>query len=392
MLVTDWPLKYGLNPHQTDARASFPDGLEWIRVLNGRVGYINLLDAVRAWTLARELGAEFDAPAAASIKHVHPAGAAVADDLHASFRSAHRLGDGAFSPLATAYARARAGDRIAAFGDFIGLSETVDGSCARLIAREVSDGVIAPAYDGDALEILRAKKNGAYIVLQADPTYVSSGVEIRREHGLQLQQAPNHAVIDRALFQRPSSGIVPLPREAIRDLQLATIVVKHTPSNAVCIAHDGQTIGIGGGQQARIHATRSACEKAELWRLQLHPRALEVHGAGSSGRTAHFNLVRQWLLWDELSAREQSAVKAATDSLPSPLTSAERREWLDRPAVIAMSSDGYIPFPDNIERAARSGVRAIAQPGGSKQDALVTAAADSAGIAMVHTGLRLFWH
>jgi phosphoribosylaminoimidazolecarboxamide formyltransferase/IMP cyclohydrolase len=280
----------------------------------------------------------------------------------------------------------------AAFGDFIGLSEPVDESCARLIAREVSDGVIAPAYAPEALQILRNKKKGAFIVLQADPAYAWSGLEVRREHGLELQQATNRTVIEAELFQQGIVGNIPLPLDAIADLQLATIVVKHTPSNAVCVAYDGQAIGIGGGQQARIHATRSACEKADLWRLQLHPRAVEVVGVEGSGRTTQFNLVRQWLLWDELAESERASLRAATHTRPTPLTNDDRREWVRSYQAVVMSSDGYIPFADNIHRAARSAIVAVAQPGGSKQDAPVTSAANDAGIAMVHTGVRLFWH
>jgi phosphoribosylaminoimidazolecarboxamide formyltransferase/IMP cyclohydrolase len=390
--MTEWHLKYGLNPHQGDAVAAFPDGQCWLRVLNGRVGYINLLDALRAWSLAREVASTLGVASAASIKHVHPAGAAVAGPLDPSFRIAHDLGDDDLSPLASAYARARGGDRVASFGDFIGLSDPVDESCALLIGREVSDGVIAPAFTPEALQILRKKKSGSYIVLEADPAYTWSGLEIRREHGLELRQAPNRTRIDATVFERAAVGAVPPPPDAVRDLQLATIVVKHTPSNAVCVACEGQAIGIGGGQQARIHATRSACEKADLWWLHLHPRAAELRGPEGAGRTTQFNLVRQWLLWDELTEREQSALQATTRRLPPPLTRDERREWLAAASLIVMSSDGYIPFPDNIDRAARSGVRVIAQPGGSKQDAQVTAAADAAGIAMLHTGLRLFWH
>lgn len=390
--MTDWHLKYGLNPQQGDAVATFPDGRAWLDVLNGRVGYINLLDALRAWTLARELAATLAAPSAASIKHVHPAGAAVARPLGSSFRVAHALGDADLSPLATAYARARGGDRVAAFGDFIGLSEAVDESCARLIAREISDGVIAPGYAPVALDILRKKKGGSYIVLQADPAYTWSGLELRRESGLELRQAPNRAAVGPELFERAAVGRIAALPEAVRDLQLATIVVKHTPSNAVCLAYDGQAIGIGGGQQARIHATRSACEKADLWRLHLHPRAAELSGPEGAGRTSRFNMVRQWLLWDELADRERAALQTTARYLPPALSPEERRAWLETPSLIVMSSDGYIPFPDNVHRAARSGVRTIAQSGGSKQDAPVTAAADAVEIAMLHTGLRLFWH
>ena len=281
--MTEWTLKYGLNPTQGSAHARFLDVEPWLQVLNGRVGYINLLDAIKAWALARELAQTLLTPAAVSIKHVHPAGAAMARSLDAPFRIANRLGDSDLSPIATAYARARGGDRISSFGDFIGLSERVDETCARLIAKEVSDGIIAPEYSPRALEILSAKKGGAYIVLQADPSYSSTHLESRREHGVELQQEPNRSTIDEELFQRPV-GRVTIPRSAVGDLQLATIVAKHTPSNAVCIAFEGQAIGVGGGQQARIHATRYACDKADLWRLQMHPRAREVTAA-SNGRT-----------------------------------------------------------------------------------------------------------
>jgi phosphoribosylaminoimidazolecarboxamide formyltransferase / IMP cyclohydrolase len=390
-VTTRWPLKYGLNPHQGEAHASFPDGTPWLEVLNGQVGYINLLDALKAWLLARELAVTLGSPSAASIKHVHPAGAAIARPLDVAFRRANQLPDEDFSPIASAYARARAGDRVASFGDFIGLSESVDVSAARMIAREVSDGIIAPDYAPEALEILRRKKKGSYVVLRADPAYTPASVEIRREHGLELVQAPNRTRIGPELFERVV-GRTPLESSAIVDLQLATIVAKHTPSNAVSIAYEGQAIGIGGGQQARIHATRSASEKSDLWRLQLHPRVMELISVGEVPRTARFNLVRQWLLWDELSDEERAQLQATTGHLPSPLTRDERNAWLATFAGVVLSSDGYIPFPDNVQRAARSFVAAVAQPGGSKQDPVVTEAADRARIAMVHTGLRLFWH
>jgi AICAR transformylase/IMP cyclohydrolase PurH len=391
--MTQWLLKYGLNPHQGDAVATLTDGADWLEVMNGQVGYINLLDALKAWILARELATTLGLPSATSIKHVHPAGAAVARaTLNDAFRIANQLGDESPSPIATAYVRARGGDRIASFGDFIGLSETVDESCARVIAREVSDGIIAPAYAPGAIEILRKKKNGRFIILKADPSFVAKDPEVRRDHGLELQQAPNSAAITPALFHA-AAGSTPIPQSTIPDLQLATIVAKHTPSNAVCVAYDGQAIGIGGGQQARIHATRSACEKADLWRLQMHPRAAELVPVDGLTRTRRFNVVRQWLLWDELTDDERGDVDRSTRHRPPPLTPAERTSWLASPDMrVVMSSDGYIPFPDNVHRAARSGVAVLAQPGGSAQDAEVTAVADRAGIAMVHTGLRLFWH
>jgi len=370
----------------------FVGGVEWIRVLNGALGYINILDAIKAWNLARELGRVFGRPAAASIKHVHPAGAAVASPLDAAFRHSQFLGDEDWSPLATAYARARAGDRVAAFGDFIGLSEPVDESCARLIAREVSDGIVAPGYSSDALRILRGKKAGRYVILQADPDYEPPRMEVRSEGGVTLRQTRNSVEITPELFEHVVTQRVGIAAEAIADLMLATVVAKHAPSNAVCVAHAGQAIGIGGGQQARIYATALACAKADLWRLQLHPRAAELTLPGDATRTSRFNAVRQWLTWDELDDSDRARLRVAVRDLPPPLDADERREWISTFSPVVLSSDGYIPFRDNVDRARRSGIHAIAQPGGSASDAAVTAAADESEIAMIHTGLRLFWH
>jgi phosphoribosylaminoimidazolecarboxamide formyltransferase / IMP cyclohydrolase len=384
-------LKYGLNPQQGDASLDFADGREWLRVLNGTLGFINTLDALKAWYLARELGCVFGRAAAASIKHVHPAGAAIAASLDAAFRRAHLLAHEDWSPLATAYARARAGDRVASFGDFIGLSEQVDASCARLIAREVSDGIVAPSYTPEALQILRGKKGGRYVILQADANYKPPLTEVRAEGGVTLRQARNTAEITPELFQRVVTEQARLGSELIPDLMLATIVAKHAPSNAVCVAHAGQAIGIGGGQQARIYATSLACAKADLWRLQLHPLASEVTVSGTATRTARFNAVRQWLTWDELDDFDRERLRDSAQ-FPPPLDAAERHAWISRFSPVVLSSDGYIPFRDNVDRARRSGICAIAQPGGSASDPAVTAAADESAIAMVHTGLRLFWH
>jgi AICAR transformylase/IMP cyclohydrolase PurH len=384
-------LKYGLNPQQGDASLEFADGAEWLRVLNGAIGFINILDALKAWHLAHELGRVFGRAAAASIKHVHPAGAAVAGPLDAAFRRAHLLTDEDWSPLATAYARARADDRVASFGDFVGLSEQVDESCARLISREVSDGIVAPGYTPEALQILRGKKSGRYVILQADADYEPPLTEIRTEGGVTLRQARNTAEIGPALFDRVVTERVRPASEAIPDLVLATIVAKHAPSNAACVAHAGQAIGIGGGQQARIYATSLACAKADLWRLQLHPLAAEVTPSTAATRTARFNAVRQWLTWDELDHVDKERLRDFAH-VPPPLDAAERHAWISGFSPVVLSSDGYIPFRDNVDRARRSGIRAIAQPGGSASDAAVTAAADESEIAMVHTGLRLFWH
>ena len=386
------PLKYGLNPQQGDASFAFAADAEWLRVLHGTLGYMNVLDAAKAWQLARELGLAFNRPAATSIKHVHPAGAALASPIDEAFQLAHLLAKDEWSPLATAYARARAGDRVASFGDFIGVSETVDESCARLIAREVSDGIVAPGYAPEALRVLREKKRGRYIILEADPSYEPPTLEERTEFGITLRQARNAAVIAPSLFERVVTTSSPLAGDAVADLVLATIVAKHAPSNAVCVAHAGQAIGVGGGQQARIYATDLACSKADLWRLQLHPRASEVVLPPDANRTARFNAVRKWLTWDRLDDADRRRLRDVAQHLPPPLDAREQHEWLTKFSPVVMSSDGYIPFRDNVDRARRSGIHAIAQPGGSANDNLVTVAADESGIAMVHTGLRLFWH
>jgi phosphoribosylaminoimidazolecarboxamide formyltransferase/IMP cyclohydrolase len=363
-------LKYGQNPHQGDAQVAFDWDSEWLRVLNGQVGYINLLVALRAWHLAQELARTLGRPAATSVKHTHPAGAALAAPLDSAFRTAHGIHDEALSEIATAYARARAGDPVASFGDFVGLSEPVDGTCARLIAREVSDGIIAPAYDGEALSILRKKKEGRYIVLEADPGVPVPRLERRSEGGLVLQEARNTTTVDASLFDRRVSNETALSPAAVVDLQLATIVVKHTISNAVCVAHAGQAIGIGGGQQARIYATRAACDKADVWRLHLHPHVAEIEAASRAQRA--------------------QAVRRRVEAVP--LARDERQAWLEGFSSVVLSSDGYIPFRDNVDRAQASYVRAIAQPGGSANDASVTGAADDAGIVMVHTNVRFFLH
>lgn len=380
-----WPLKYGLNPHQSDAQAAFVGDREWCRVLNGDVGYINLLDALRAWQLVQELAETLGHPAAVSVKHTHPTGAALASPLDSAFRTAHAIQTEALSAIATAYARARCGDPVASFGDFIGVSEPVDSSCARIIAREVSDGIIAPAYGRDALNVLREKKQGRYVILMADPDYQPPELECRSEGGLILQQARNAAMVDSRLFDRRVSDQATLSSEAVADLQLATIVVKHTVSNAVCVAHAGQAIGIGGGHQARIYATRAACDKADAWRLHLHPRAAEINAPSRAQRA---QAVRRWV---ESEAPTAASRRPATD-LPAPLARNERQSWLETFAPVVLSSDGYIPFRDNVDRAQISRIHAMAQPGGSANDAVVTRAANEAGIVMIHTGVRLFSH
>jgi AICAR transformylase/IMP cyclohydrolase PurH len=300
--------------------------------------------------------------------------------------------DDDWSPIATAYARARACDRIASFGDFIGMSEPVDESCARLIAREVSDGIIAPGFSPVAIRLLSVKRGGRYVILQADAGYEPPPLEFRSDSGVVLRQERNTVAITPALFERVASRGAGVSPDAIDDLVLATIVAKHSPSNAVCVGHAGQAIGIGGGEQARIYATDRACGNADRWRLQLHPRTDEVVVGNGTTRTARFNAVRQWLSWHELDEIDRARLRAAVGTLPPPLDPDEKREWIRRFAPVVMSSDGYIPFRDNVDRARRSGVHVIAQPGGSANDGAVTAAAEESGIVMVHTGVRMFWH
>ena len=256
----------------------------------------------------------------------------------------------------------------------------------------MSDGIVAPNYTPEALRILRGKKAGRYVILQADAGYEPPSMEVRAEGGVTLRQARNATDIRPGLFERVVTERARLASQAVPDLMLATIVAKHAPSNAVCIAHAGQAIGIGGGQQARIYATNLACAKADLWRLQLHPRAVEVALMSGATRTARFNAIRQWLTWEELDELDRERLRKAADRLPPPLDAAERHAWISQFSSVVLSSDGYIPFRDNVDRARRSGIRAIAQPGGSASDAAVTAAADESEIAMVHTGVRLFWH
>jgi AICAR transformylase/IMP cyclohydrolase PurH len=384
-------LKYGLNPHQLDASLEFPEGREWLRVINGTIGYMNVLDALRAWGLASELGRAFGHPAAASIKHVHPAGAAIAAPIDDAFARAHLL-PADLSPIAAAYARARAGDRVASFGDFIGASAPIDESAARLIAGEVSDGIVAPGYDPEAVRILRAKKGGRYVILEADPAVEPPSLELRSEGGVVLRQGRSTIDVRPELFARRVSGGGPLGDDAVADLVLATIVARHSPSNAVCVAHAGQAIGVGGGQQARIYATTLACDRADLWRLQQHPRAAALVYRQGMTRTARFNALRQWLVEDQQDPIARAQLGEALIECPPPLARDERGEWLRRFSPVVMSSDGYIPFRDNVDRARRSAVAAIAQPGGSANDEAVTAAADESGIVMIHTGTRFFLH
>lgn len=384
-------LKYGLNPHQHSARLIVAAEPSPLRLLNGTPGYINLLDAFGAWQLVRELKEVTGVAAAASFKHVSPAGAAIAQPLSDEFRKAAMVGDEELSPVATAYLRARGGDRISSFGDAAAVSDVVDISLANVLKREVSDLIIAPGYEPEALEILKAKKAGKYLLLQIDPDYEPPAIEMRDAFGFTLQEERNTSKITRDLFAKTVTGQA-VPDSVAETLVVATIALKYTQSNSVCVAYDGQVVGMGAGQQSRVHCTRLACAKADKWFCQLHPKTLGLEFREGLTRAEKNNVVDQYLLWDELSGPEEEAMLAGLEARPEPLMRGERLEWLRRFDGICISSDAFFPFRDSIDRASRSNVRYLAQPGGSLRDEEVTAAARQYGMGMIHTHVRCFLH
>ena len=385
-------LRYGTNPHQKNARAFVPEGPMPLKVLNGQPSFINILDALYGWQLVRELKAATGLPAAASFKHTSPAGAAVARPLSDAFRRSQFLREEDLSPAAMAYARARGGDRMCSYGDAAAISDTVDLSLAKMLSPEVSDLIVAPAYEPAALEILKTKQGGRYLVLQMDPAYEPGELEQRELFGIHLQQQRNNAKIDRSLLQNIVTREKTIPDEAAQTLLVATIALKYTQSNSMCVAFDGQVIGMGAGQQSRVHCTRLACDKADKWFLQQHPRVLELPFRPGLKRPEKANIVDEYLLWDQLSDPERAAMLAGLTSQPDPISRQERIEWLKRFEGICLSGDGYIPFRDNIDRAARSHVQYVIQPGGSIRDEGVIRAADEYGMVMIESGLRLFVH
>jgi phosphoribosylaminoimidazolecarboxamide formyltransferase/IMP cyclohydrolase len=387
----DIALKYGCNPHQTPAGVTVPEE-SGFQVLSGRPGYINFLDALGAWQLVRELRAATGKPAAASFKHVSPAGAAVAGELSAAYRASQFLGDEDFSPLATAYARARGGDRMCSFGDVAAVSDVVDMSLATLLYGEVSDLIIAPGFEPEALELLKTKRNGAYMVLAIDPDYEPADTETREVFGFTMTQKRNTTRITPELFQTAGADGEALPAAVLETLIVATVALKYTQSNSVGIAYDGQVIGMGAGQQSRVHCTRLACGKADKWLLQQHPKTLALPIREDLPKPEKANLVDYYLLWDELSDVEKRKLREGLTADPDPLTREERGDWVKRFDGICLSSDAFIPFPDNLDRAAKSNVQYIAQTGGSARDDVVGEAAAEYGMTMVHTGLRLFLH
>ncbi len=385
-------LRYGCNPHQTPARLLLTGDSAPLSILNGRPGYINMLDALGAWQLVHELRRATSLPSAASFKHTSPAGAAVARPLTDTLRRAYLLPDMELSPVATAYARARGGDRVSSYGDAVAVSDRVDLSLAQLLQREVSDLIIAPAYDPEALAFLKTKKNGSYLILQMDPAYAPPEMENREIFGLTLQQKRNTVAITREIFRNVVTSKKQVPDDVLETLLVATVALKYTQSNSVCVAYDGQVIGMGAGQQSRIHCTRLACDKADKWFLQQHPRVLEAQFQRGVKRVDKFNLLDQYLMWDQLSKTKETAMLAGFTMPPNPLDSQERSAWIGQYNDICLSSDAFIPFRDNVDRASRSHVQYMAQTGGGLRDADVIAAAEQYGMTMILTGLRLFLH
>ena len=391
-MAQEMELKYGCNPNQKPSRIFMEEGELPLEVLNGKPGYINFLDALNGWQLVSELKRATGLPAAASFKHVSPAGAAVGLPLSDTLRQIYFVGDAELSPLACAYARARGADRMSSFGDWISLSDECDRATALLIKPEVSDGIIAPGYTDEALEILQAKKKGNYNIVKIDPAYRPAPIERKQVFGVTFEQGRNEFVIDDALLGDIVTRNHDLPESARRDLIIALITLKYTQSNSVCYAKDGQAIGIGAGQQSRIHCTRLAGQKADNWQLRHMPKVLDLPFRDDVAKPNKDNAIDVYIgdtpedvigddVWAETFTRQ-----------PEPLTAAEKKEYLSHVTGVALGSDAFFPFGDNIERARRSGVTAIVQPGGSIRDQQVIDTCNKYGIAMAFCGLRLFHH
>lgn len=385
-------LKYGCNPNQKPARVFMTQGELPITVLNGAPGYINLLDAFNAWQLVKELKEATGLPAAASFKHVSPAGAAVATPLDETLKKMYFIEGIALSPIATAYVRARGADRMSSYGDFVALSEECDEQTARFLAREVSDGIIAPSYSPEALEILKSKRKGGYLVIQIDSQYQPEPMEIKQVFGVNFEQRRNEVKITRELLQRIPTKNQQLPESAQIDLLIALITLKYTQSNSVCYVKDGQAIGIGAGQQSRIHCTRLAGNKADIWFLRQHPKALSLPFKADIRRADRDNTIDVYLSEDDEDVLADGNWENFFTEKPEPLTREEKKAWLAQLTDVALGSDAFFPFGDNIERAHRSGVKYIAQAGGSIRDDHVIAACDKYDICMAMTGVRLFHH
>ena len=387
-------LKYGCNPNQKPSRIYIEDGSDLpIQVLSGRPGYINFLDAFNGWQLVKELKAATGLPAATSFKHVSPAGAAVGLPLDDTMKKIYWVEDmGELSPIACAYARARGADRMSSFGDFVSLSDVCDADTARLIKREVSDGVIAPGYTQEALEILKAKKNGNYNVIQIDPDYVPAPVEKKQVYGITFEQGRNELKIDRELLSNIVTEKKELPDSAKIDMMVALITLKYTQSNSVCYVKDGQAIGVGAGQQSRVHCTRLAGQKADNWYLRQAPQVLNLEFVDGIRRADRDNAIDVYIGEEYMDVLSEGAWQKIFKVKPPVFTREEKRAWLDQMSGVTLGSDAFFPFSDNIERAYKSGVKYIAEPGGSVRDDAVIECCNKYNMAMAFTGIRLFHH
>lgn len=387
-------LKYGCNPNQKPSRIYMEDGSDLpVKVLNGKPGYINFLDAFNGWQLVKELKQATGLPAATSFKHVSPAGAAVGLPLTETLAKIYWVDDlGELSPLACAYARARGADRMSSFGDFIALSDVCDTDTARLIKREVSDGVIAPGYTEEAMELLMQKKKGNYNIIQIDPSYVPAEIERKQVYGVTFEQGRNELDINDELFSNIVTKNKDLPKEAVMDMKIAMITLKYTQSNSVCYVKGGQAIGIGAGQQSRVHCTRLAGQKADNWYLRQAPQVLDLQFVDSLGRADRDNTIDVYIGEEYEDVLREGEWQKRFKVKPLVFTREEKRAWLDGNKNVTIGSDAFFPFSDNIERAYKSGVKYIAQPGGSVRDDLVIECCDQYDMVMAFTGIRLFHH
>ncbi len=392
-MANELALKYGCNPNQKPSRIFMADGSELpVTVLNGRPGYINFLDAFNSFQLVMELKAATGLPAAASFKHVSPAGAAVATELSETLRKIYFVDDLELSPIASAYAKARGADRMSSYGDWVALSDTCDKATALLLQREVSDGIIAPDYTEEALEILRSKRKGTYNIVKMDPSYVPAPIEQKQVYGITFEQGRNDLRIDEEMLKNIVTESKALPEEAKRDLMIALITLKYTQSNSVCYAKDGQAIGVGAGQQSRIHCTRLAGNKADIWYLRQCPKVLSLPFREDIRRPDRDNTIDVYISDDYEDVLAEGIWQQFFTKKPEVLTREEKKQWLSTFSGVSLGSDAFFPFGDNIERAHRSGVAYIAQPGGSIRDDHVIDTCNKYGITMAFTGIRLFHH
>ena len=390
--MNELQLKYGCNPNQKPSRVFIENGDLPFEALCGKPGYINLLDALNGWQLVKELKKATGLPAATSFKHVSPAGAAVGLPLSDTLKKIYFVDGAELTPLANAYARARGADRMSSFGDFIALSDECDKATALLIKKEVSDGVIAPGYSDEALEILKSKKNGNYNIIKIDPNYVPAEIERKQVFGITFEQGRNELDINDELLSNVVTANKTLSDEAKRDLKIALITLKYTQSNSVCYVKDGQAIGIGAGQQSRIHCTRLAGNKADIWWLRQAPQVLNLQFVDGIKRADRDNAIDVYISDEHDDVLADGAWEKIFKVKPPVFTKAEQREWLDKNTDVALGSDAFFPFGDNIERARKSGVTVIAQPGGSIRDDNVIETCNKYNMAMAFTGIRLFHH